>query len=93
MLEVYFGIFVIEDSILDNLFDIERDILNYRIIEQGPLGHHFTHIGHQDEMGCDEGMPYLGDVGQILALKCIACRSLFTFHSPWPFVSILRTMG
>ena len=49
MPEVHFSIFVIEDSILDNLSDIERDILNDDIIEQGPLGRHFTHIGRRDD--------------------------------------------
>ena len=69
MLEVHLSIFVIEDSILDNMSDIERDIMNDDIIEQGPLGRHFTHIGCRDEIECDEVMPYLGDVGQMFGLE------------------------
>ena len=69
MPEVHFDIFVIEDSILYNLSDIKRDILNFDIIEQGPLSRHFTHIGRRDETGCDEVMPYFGDVGQMFGLE------------------------
>ena len=84
MPEVHFGIFVIEDSILDNLSDIKRDILNYNIIKQGPLGHHFTHIGHQDETRCDEVMPYLGNIDQMFGLK-VHCMP-FIVYFPFPLV-------
>ena len=57
------------DYILYNLVDIKRNVLNYSIIEQGPLGRHFTHIGHQDEKGCDKVMPYFRDVHQMFGLE------------------------
>ena len=48
-----------EDGILDNLPNIERNILNDGIIEQGTLGSHFTHVRCWNEMRCDEVMPDL----------------------------------
>ena len=43
--------------------------INDSIINQGPLGRHFTHIGYQDEIGCDEVMPYFRDVDQMFSLE------------------------
>ena len=54
MPEIHLSIFVIEDCILYNLVDLKWDVLDDGIIEQGPCGHHFTHIGHLDKTGCDE---------------------------------------
>ena len=63
MPEIHFRIFVIEDCILYNLDDIKWDVLDDGIVEQGPLGRHFAHIGRQDETPYDEVMPYLRNVG------------------------------
>ena len=84
MPEVHLSIFIIEDNILDNLSDIEMDILNDGIIEQDPLGRHFTHIGRRDETGCDEVMPYLGDVVQMFSLEvhCVPFIVKFPFALP-----------
>ena len=49
MPEIHLCIFVIEDDILYNLADIKLDVLDDDIVEQGPLGRHFAHIGHRDE--------------------------------------------
>ena len=75
MPKVHFGIFVIKDNIIDNLSDIEKDILNYRIIEQGPFG-------RGDKLGCDEVMSYLGDVGQMFGLEVY--RMPFIVYFPFP---------
>ena len=40
---------VMEDSILDNLPNIEWDILNDGEVEQGALGSHLTHIRRRDK--------------------------------------------
>ena len=58
-----------EDGILYNLPNIERYVLDDGIIEQGALGHHFTHIRRRNKTLCDEVMPYLGDVGQMFGLE------------------------
>ena len=84
MPEVHLSIFVIEDSILDNLSDIKKKILNDGIIEQGPLGRHFTYFGYPDEKGCDEVMSYLGHVGQMFGLEvhCVPFIVKFPFALP-----------
>ena len=69
MPEIHLSIFVIDDRILYNLTDIKREVLNDGIIEQGPLSRHFAHIGRRDETGCDEVMPYLGNVSQVFSLE------------------------
>ena len=69
MPEIHLGIFVIQNCILYNLANIKRDVLNDGIIEQGPLGCHFTHIGRRDKTGCYEVIPYFGDVGQVFGLE------------------------
>ena len=58
-----------EDGILYNLPNIERNILNDGIIEQGTLGSHFTHVRRRNEMRRDEVMPDFGDIGQMFGLK------------------------
>ena len=60
MPQVYLSIPVMEDGILYNLPNIERNILNDCIIEQGTLGSHFTHVRRRNEMRHDEVMPYFG---------------------------------
>ena len=69
MPEIHLCIFVIEDGILYNLPDIKWNVLDDGIVEQGPLGRHFTHISHRDETRCDEVMPYLRNVGQVFGLE------------------------
>ena len=69
MPKVHFRIPVMEDGILDNLPDIERDVLEDDIIKQGTFGRHFTHIRHRDETRRDEVIPDLGDVGQMFGLE------------------------
>ena len=58
-----------EDGILYNLPNIERNILNDGIIEQGMLGSHFTHVGRRNETRRDEVMPDFGDIRQMLGLE------------------------
>ena len=58
-----------EDGILYNLPNIERNILNDGIIEQGTLGSHFTHVRRQNETRRDEVMPDFGDICQMLGLE------------------------
>ena len=58
-----------EDGVLYNPPNIERNILNYGIIEQGTLGSHFTHVRRRNETRRDEVMPDLGDIGQMFGLK------------------------
>ena len=72
--QVHLRIPVMEDGILDNLPNVEWYILKNGIVEQGPLGCHFTHIRRRDKTRSDEVMPHLGDVGQMLGLKidCMA---------------------
>ena len=60
---------VMEDSILDNLPNIEWDILNDGEVEQGALGSHLTHIRRRDKTRSDEVVPNLGNVGQMLGLE------------------------
>ena len=69
MPQVHPSIPVMEDGILYNLPNIERNILNDGIIEQGTLGSHFTHVRRQNETRCDEVMPDFGDIGQMFGLK------------------------
>ena len=75
MPHIHFGVPVMEDSILYNLPNIKRDVLNDGIVEQGALGCHFTHVRRRDETQCDEVMPYLRDKGQVLGLE-VDCMAL-----------------
>ena len=58
-----------EDGILYNLPNIERNILNNGIIEEGTLGSHFTHVRRQNETRRDEVIPDFGDISQMFGLK------------------------
>ena len=73
--KIHFRIPVMEDGILDNLLDIERDVLEDGIIKQGAFGRHFTHIRRRDETQSDEVMPDLGDVGQMFGLE-VPCKTV-----------------
>ena len=69
MPQVHLSVPVMEDGILYNLPNIERNILNDGIIEQGTLGSHSTHVRRRDETRRDEVMPDFGDIGQMLDLE------------------------
>ena len=69
MPQVHLSVPVMEDGILYNLPNIERNILNDGIIEQGMLGSHFTHVRRRNETRRDEVMPDFGDIGQMLGLE------------------------
>ena len=69
MPQVHLSVPVMEDGILYNLPNIERNILNDGIIEQGMLGSHFTHVLRQNETRRDEGMLDFGDICQMLGLE------------------------
>ena len=58
-----------EDGILYNLPNIERNILNNGVVEQGTLGSHLTHVRSRNETRCDEVMPDFGDIDQMLDLE------------------------
>ena len=69
MPQIHLSIPVMEDSVLYNLPNIKRNILNDGIVEQGTLGCHFTHVRRRNETRRDEVMPDLGDIVQMLGLK------------------------
>ena len=69
MPQVHLSVPVMEDGILYNLPNIEWNILNDGIIEQGMLGSHFTHVRRWNETRCDEMMPVFGDISQMLGLE------------------------
>ena len=69
MTQVHLSVLVMEDSVLYNLPNIKRNILNDGIIEQGTLGSHLTHVRRRNETRCDEVMPDFGDKCQMLGLE------------------------
>ena len=93
MPEIHLSIFFIEDCILYNLIDIERDVLDDGIIEQGPLSPHFTHMGLRDETGCDEVMSYHGHVGQVFSLEVHYVPFSVKFPFALPFCQHLKNFG
>ena len=58
-----------EDGILYNLPNIEGNVLDDGVVEQGTLGSHLTHVRHQNDTRRDEVMPYLGNIGQMFGLE------------------------
>ena len=80
MPEIHLRIFVIEDYILYNLPDIKWNVQDDGIVDQGPLGRHFTHISGRDETRCDEVMAYLRNVGQVFSLELLSVP--FTIKFP-----------
>ena len=58
-----------EDGILYNTPNIEQDILNDSVVEQGMLSGHLTHIHRRNETRHDEVMLDFGDIGQMLGLE------------------------
>ena len=69
MPQIHLSVSVMEDSVLYNLPNIKRNILNDGIVEQGTLGCHFTHVRRRNETRRDEVMPDLGDKSQMLGLE------------------------
>ena len=69
MPQVHLNVPAMEDGILYNLPNTERNILNDGIIEQGTLGSHLTHVRRRNETRRDEVMPDFGDIGQMLGLE------------------------
>ena len=69
MPQVHLSVPVMEDGILYNQPNIERNILKDGIVEQGTLGSHLTHVRRQNETRRDEVMPDFGDIGQMLGLE------------------------
>ena len=69
MPQVHFSIPVMEDGILYNLPNNERNVLNDGVVEQGTLGSHLTHVRRRNETQRDQVMPDSGDIGQMLGLE------------------------
>ena len=68
--------------ILYNLAQIKCDVLNDHIVQQSPLFCHFTHISCGNEVGCDEVMSYLRDVGQNFGLEVHGMVIIVKFPLP-----------
>ena len=58
-----------KDGILYNLPNIEWNVLNDDIVEQGTLGSNLTHVRCRDETRRDEVMPDLRNIGQMFGLE------------------------
>ena len=69
MPQIHLSVPVMEDSVLYNLPNIKKDILNDGIVEQGMLGGHFTQVRRRNETRHDEVMLDLGDKGQMFGLE------------------------
>ena len=69
MPQVHLSVPVMEDGILYNLPNMERNILNDGIIEQGTLGSHLTHVRCRNATRRGEMMPDFGDIVQMLGLE------------------------
>ena len=82
-----------EDSVLYNLPNIKRDILNDGIVEQGTLGGHFIHDRHRNETRRDEVMPDLGDKGQMFGLEVDGVALTVEFSLARPLVNTRMTSG
>ena len=69
MPQVHLSVPVMEDGILYNLPNIERNILNDGVVEHDTLGSHLTHVRRLNETRRDEVKPDFGDIGQMLGLE------------------------
>ena len=58
-----------ENDILYNLPNIEWNVLNDGVVEQGTLDSHLTHVRRQNETRRDEVMLDLGNIGQMFGLE------------------------
>ena len=93
MPQVHLSVPVMEDGILYNLPNIERNILNYGIIEQGTLGSHFTHVRCQNETRRDEVMPDFGDIRQMLGLEVDGMALIIEFPLTPPICQDPNDLG
>ena len=69
MLKVHLSVLVEEDGILYDLSHIKGGVLNDCVVQQGVPGGHFTHVCGGYEAKCDEVMPNLWDVCQVLGFE------------------------
>ena len=69
MPQVHLSVPIMEDGILYNLPNIERNILNDSVVEQGTFGSHLTHVRRRNVTRRDEVMLNFGDIGQMLGLE------------------------
>ena len=69
MPQIHLSVPFMEDSVLYNLPNTKRNILNYGIVERGMLGCHFTHVRRRNETQRDEVMPNLRDLSQMFGLE------------------------
>ena len=76
MPEVHFGIPVIEDSVLYNLTDIKRDVLNDGKIEQYPFRRHLANVRRRNETRGDKMVPHLRNIGQVFGLEVYGVPSI-----------------
>ena len=69
VLEVHFGVPVIEDGVLYDLINIKRDVLNDGVVKQCPFRHHLANIRCRNETRGDKMVPHLRDIGQVFGLE------------------------
>ena len=93
MPQVHLSVPVMEDGILYNLPNIERNILNDGIIEQSTLGSHFTHVRRRDETRRDEEMLDFGDIGQMLCLEVDGVALIVELPLTPPICQHLNDLG
>ena len=93
MPQVHLSVPVMEDSVLYNLPNIKRNILNDSIIEQGMLGSHFTHVRRRNETRRDEVMPDFGDKCQILGLEVDGMALIVEFPLTPPICQYPNDLG
>ena len=93
MPQVHLSVPVMEDGILYNLPNIEWNILNDGIIEQGTLGSHFTHVRRRNETRRDEVMPEFGDIRQMLGLEVDGVALIVEFPLTLPVCQDLNDLG
>ena len=93
MPEIHLGILVIEDCILYYPPNIKGYVLDNGIVEQGSLGHYFTHVSRRNETQCDEVMPYLRNVGQMLGLEVHSVTFTVKFPLTMPIGQHPKDLG
>ena len=69
VLEVYFGVPVIEDGVLYDLTDIKQDVLNDGEIEQCPFPRHLKNIRRLNKARGDKMVTHLRYIGQVFGLE------------------------
>ena len=93
MPQVHFSVQVMEDGILYNLPNIERNILNDGGVEQGTLGSHLTHVRRRNETRRDEVMPDFGDICQMLGLEVDSVPIIIELPLTPPVCQDLNDLG